>query len=245
MPAQRPTQEPLIFAWNTRDHSTWHLMAALLLLIGAMVGFFFIFRIIHPTAQHAPTTPQHVLVLDPGNPAARALIHRAQDRSFALLSDASPTPEDLRDIAPGFQPSFEGYRLKLKDAPLTPPSLRRPHLFTPGSGVLPPIPSRKENAPAAPPNSVLQAVIGAPLAKRGLSEVTLQNIALTQPERVLFRVAVGSAGQIVSALPLSSIEDVKVMKQLQAALAELRFAPSAKESLEWGEISFRWETLTP
>ena len=29
----------LIFAWGVRDHSTWHLVVALLVLMGAMAGF--------------------------------------------------------------------------------------------------------------------------------------------------------------------------------------------------------------
>ncbi len=244
MPSRQRTQEPLIFAWNTKDHSTWHLVAALLLLIGTMAGFFFVFRIVHPAAQRAPVTPQHVLALDPKDPVALVLIHRAQDRSFALLSDASPA-EDLRGILPDFRPSFEGHHLDLKTPASKAATLRRPHLFTPGSGVLPPVPPRLIEAPVRQPTAELQVVVSGTLAKRGLSTITLRNIPLTQPERVHFRVAVGAQGQVISSLPLSGIEDVKVMKQLQSVLASLRFPRSASDSIEWGEISFRWETPKP
>jgi hypothetical protein len=69
----------------------------------------------------------------------------------------------------------------------------------------------------------------------------LNDIKLTQPTRVQFRVAIGSAGQIITALPLSSVEDAEVMRQLHAAVVALRFAPSEVQRVDWGEISFRWE----
>lgn len=56
-----------------------------------------------------------------------------------------------------------------------------------------------------------------------------------------FRVAVGAAGQIITALPLGSADEADVMKQLGDAVAALRFAPSEVRRIEWGEISFRWE----
>jgi hypothetical protein len=74
------SESALIFAWGARDHSLWHLILALIVLMAAMAGFFFIFRIVHPVVQRQPVTPQHVISLDPKNPAELALIHRAQDR---------------------------------------------------------------------------------------------------------------------------------------------------------------------
>jgi hypothetical protein len=75
--------------------------------------------------------------------------------------------------------------------------------------------------------------------------VELPGIALTQPTRVQFRVAVGSAGQVLTALPLGSAEDAEVMSQLQAAVNALRFQPSEVKRIEWGEVSFRWEVAKP
>jgi hypothetical protein len=71
--------------------------------------------------------------------------------------------------------------------------------------------------------------------------VVLPDIMLTQPSRVQFRVAVGAAGEIITALPLGAVEDEAVMNQLQQAVAGLRFTPSEVRRIEWGEISFRWE----
>ena len=83
------------------------------------------------------------------------------------------------------------------------------------------------------------------LAKRGLASVELPGIALTQPTRVQFRVAVGSAGQVLTALPLGSSEEAAVMQQLQTAVNALRFEPSEVRRIEWGEVSFRWEVVKP
>ncbi len=242
MPAKSHTHEPLIFAWRARDHSLWHLIAALLLLMATMAGFFFVFRIVHPVAQRLPATPHHVISLDPNDPAALAIIHRAQDRSFALLADADPMQLPDRGML-AFHPSFENYQFKLRETPAAAPAVTRvPHLSTPGMDVLPPVP-RRDTAPppAATPISKLHAIPSEALAKRAARRIELPSIALTQPTRVQFRVAVGAAGQVITALPLCIAEDSGVMNELHAAVSALRFDPSDVRRLEWGEISFRWE----
>lgn len=230
----------LIFAWDVRDHSMWHLVGALVVLMAAMAGFFFIFRIVHPVTQRLPVTPQHVISLDPKNPAELALIHRAQDRSFALLSDSdsvTPVQSPLLD----FHPSFAGHEIKLRELDPATADIHQPRLFTAASDVLPPVPRRAVGSVAVPPVAKLHAILSPSLAKRGPANVELNSIKLTQPTRVQFRVAIGSAGQIVTALPLSSVEDAEIMQQLHAAIRTLRFTPSEVKRVEWGEISFRWE----
>jgi hypothetical protein len=244
MSAKPHPHEPLIFAWQARDHSTWHLVASLLVLMGAMAGFFFVFRIVHPVTQRLATSPQRVISLDPHDPAALALIHRAQDRSFALLNeDESAAPLESALLA--FRPSFEGYELKLRELEPADDAVKQPSLFTPGRDVLPPVPRRVMKPAAAPPAATLRAVMSSTLAKRGLASLELPGIALTQPTRVQFRVAVGSAGQVLTALPLGSAEESGVMQQLQTAVQALRFEPSEVQRIEWGEVSFRWEVVKP
>ena len=244
MSAKPHPHEPLIFAWQARDHSTWHLVAALLVLMGAMAGFFFVFRIVHPVTQRVTTSPQRVISLDPHEPAALALIHHAQDRSFALLNeDESAAPLESALLA--FRPSFEGYELKLRELEPANDAVKQPSLFTPGRDVLPPVPRRVVKPAAALPAATLRAVMSSTLAKRGLTSVELPGIALTQPTRVQFRVAVGSAGQVLTALPLGSAEESGVMQQLQTAVQALRFEPSEVQRIEWGEVSFRWEVVKP
>jgi hypothetical protein len=244
MSAKPHPHEPLIFAWQARDHSSWHLVVALVVLMGAMAGFFFVFRIVHPVTQRVTTSPQRVISLDPHEPAALALIHRAQDRSFALLNeDESAAPLESALLA--FRPSFEGYELKLRELEPANDAVKQPSLFTPGRDVLPPVPRRVVKPAAALPAATLRAVMSSTLAKRGLTSVELPGIALTQPARVQFRVAVGSAGQVLTALPLGSAEESGVMQQLQTAVQALRFEPSEVQRIEWGEVSFRWEVVKP
>lgn len=235
-----PSEPGLIFAWGVRDYSLWRLLLALLALMLAMAGFFFVFRIVHPVVQRPPVTPQHVISLNPANPAELALIHRAQDRSFALLSDEDA---DLQDQSPllSFQPSFAGYEIKLKELDAEPATIKQPRLFTAASDVLPPVPARSIAHVPVVPDARLYAVVSPVLAQRGPASVELEGIKLTQPTRVQFRVAVGSAGQIVTALPLGSVDEAEVMQQLYAAVFALRFTPSEVNRVEWGEISFRWE----
>ncbi len=238
-----PSESALIFAWDVRDYSVWHLVGSLLLLMAAMAGFFFIFRIVHPVAQRLPVTPQHVISLDPSKPAELALIHRAQDRSFALLSDAdSVAPAESPLLA--FHPSFAGHEIKLRELEPATAAIRQPRLFTAAADVLPPVPRRTVASVALPSAAKLHAILSPALAKRGPVHVELEGIKLTQPPRVQFRVAIGSAGQIVTALPLSSVEDADIMQQLHAAVLALRFTPGEAKRVEWGEISFRWEAAT-
>lgn len=240
MPAKPHTHESLIFAWGARDHSTWHLVVALVLLMGGMAGFFFIFRIVHPVAQRLPTTPQHVISLDSRDPAALALIHRAQDRSFALLSEDDATLP-LASPLLAFRPSFEGHQIELREMVPATAAMPQPRLFTAASDVLPPVPRRATGPVTAPPVATLRAIMSPSLAKRGPTSVEIPSIKITQPTRVQFRVAIGSSGQIITVLPLSSAEDPVVMQQLHAAVTALRFEPSSIQRIEWGEISFRWE----
>lgn len=246
MSAKPPTDEPLIFAWNARDHSLWHLFVALVLLMGTMAGFFVVFRIVHPVAQRLPAAPHHIISLDPSDPAALALMHRAQDRSFALLPDVDVKgPQAQAAALLAVRPSFENHQLQLREMPPASTPARVPRLFPPGTDVLPPVERRVAAAvPAAPP-ATLHAVISGPLDKRAGGSVELPGIDLTQPTRAQFRVAVGSAGQVITALPLSSTEDPGVMAQLHAAICALHFAPSEIKRIEWGEISFRWEVAKP
>lgn len=238
-----PSESALIFAWDVRDHSMWRLAGALLLLMATMAGFFFVFRIVHPVVQRAPVTPQHVISLDPNNPVELALIHRAQDRSFALLSD-SDAMHAVESPLLAFHPFYAGHELKLRELEPAVAAIRQPRLFTAAADVLPPVPRRAVDSMVTPPAAKLHAILSSALAKRGPASVELEGIKLTQPTRVQFRVAIGSAGQIVTALPLSSIEDPEIMQQLHAAVLRLRFTPAEVRRVEWGEISFRWEAAT-
>ena len=187
-----------------------------------------------------PVAPERVISRGPSSPAELALIHGAEDRSCALRSDSdSVTPVESPLLA--FHPSFAGHEIKLRELEPATASIHQPRLFTAAAEVLPPVPRRDIKSVVVPPAAKLHAIMSPPLAKRGPANVELSSIKLTQPTRVQFRVAIGSAGQIVTALPLSSVEDAEIMQQLHAAIRTLRFTHSEVKRVEWGEISFRWE----
>ena len=234
----------LTFVWKTRDHSMLHLMVAFVGLAVLMGGFFIVFRITYPTIQRASATPQRIVVLDPSDPAALALIHRAEDKSFALFPDESERA-DASSLAPSFHPSFEGARVTLRGLLPTQPVTRHPKLFTPTSSVLPPVPPRPAPPAVAVIPSVLKALPSSEFAKRAPESLEVPGIALTEPYGIQFRIAVSDQGRVLFALPLSSSEDGALMKRLQSAVTALRFAPDPKQPRTWGTLSFRWESATP
>jgi hypothetical protein len=196
-------------------------VAALLVLMGAMAGFFFIFRIVHPVAQRLPTTPQHVISLDPNDPAALALIHRAQDRSFALLSDSDSSRAVGKPLL-AFHPSFEGYEIKLRALSLSRCELRQPRLFTATSDVLPPVP-RRATEPSPRRLRHAEGRHESCAGQTGACERGICGIKLTQPTRVQFRVAVGSAGRS-SPRCRWAVRRGRGDEQLGDAVTALRFA---------------------
>ncbi|MBL9133796.1 MAG: hypothetical protein JNG86_21475 [Verrucomicrobiaceae bacterium] len=231
----------LTFAWNIRDRSTMRLIGAFVVLALLMAAFFLVFRVAYPTMQRASATPQRIVVLDPADPAARAIINRAQDKSFALFPvESRDTPANTR--LPAFEPSFRDARMHLVPMLPTPAVTRQPQLFTPATSVLPAVPPRATLPPQAPPAAVLRAVPGADLAKRAPADLTLSDIPLADPHSVQFRAAIGAAGEVLVALPLGSIDDPALMQRLHAAITALRFKPDPKTPRQWGTLSFRWES---
>lgn len=233
----------LTFAWKIRDRSMLHLAAAFILLAGLMTVFFLVFRITYPSMQRASATPRHIMVLDPADPAARIIIHRAQDKSFALF----PTEDGLLSSSPpfpAFQPSFNGAKMRLLPMPEAPVAARMPRIFTPATPVLPAVPPRATLPSGQPPAVMLRAIPGAEIAKRAQGQMSLPALPVADPHSIQFRVAIGAAGQVLVALPLHPVDDPALMRQLQAAVAALRFTADPKTARQWGTLGFRWESAS-
>lgn len=230
----------LTFQWKVRDRSTLHVTLAFFGLVLVMVAFFLIFRISYPALQRASATPQRILVLDPTDPAALAIIHRAEDKSFGLFP-AESRGAATDGIATSFTPSFAGATLSLREMAAAPATPRYPRLFTPTTSVLPIVPPRATLPPSDPPRSILHAVPGTEIARRAPASTELPDIALDDPQGVQFRVSIGSAGQVIVALPLTAVDDAALMKSLHDAICRLHFTPDPKKPQEWGTLSFRWE----
>jgi hypothetical protein len=126
----------LSFAWKIRERTTIYVTLLTLLLAALMGLFFVVFRITYPSVQTADAVPQRVLVLDPSDPEALALIHRAQDKSFGLVP-AEPVDLTAKAHFPSFTPSYGGFELKLRT--MVPPAAtpRQPKVFSASTPVLP------------------------------------------------------------------------------------------------------------
>jgi hypothetical protein len=246
MKKQRSQDSRLIFDWRRRERrGTWLLACFLVTLLG-LASLFLIFRIVTPEAPKLTSRPQQMIVLNPDVPAERALIHHAQDRSFTLVPSDTlgehSLPKEVR--LPAFKATISTFEMKLKSAGSRLTSAERPSLMQQDFlDVLPPPPKPESmNKPAPLPRVILRAQLDGSSTRPLLAGRDLPEIPLTDPARPRFRIAVGSLGQVVMAMPVASSDDPAVMVKLHAAMTQLRFQPQPQQKdLEWLDVSFGWE----
>jgi hypothetical protein len=239
-------ESALLFDWGRREHRGPWLMAYFLLTLLGLASLFVLFRIVTPEAPKLTTRPQQMIVLNPGVPAERALIHRAQDRSFTLVPSDTLGGQSIPSEArlPAFKSAISSFGMKLRSAGSVLTASDRPSLMEQDFlDALPPPtelePVKKSTTPAA---FVLRARLAGEPPRALLSGRDLKDIPLLDPARPRFRVAIGSLGQVVLAVPVASSEDPAVMVKLHAAMTQLRFQPQpAQKDLEWADVSFAWE----
>ncbi len=241
MKRSRNSDSGLLFDWQREERTGLWLIAALFLTAAGFVLLFILFRIVTPEASKLTSRPQQMLVLNPTVDADRALINRAIDRSFTLLPTDSPTLREIPNEAKtaNFEPPVSKFELKLKAPQLRTRNRESPLLFAGDIDVLPPLPSLIVNAPKKEIITKLQPVIHSASSLRLVAAPSLNNIALTDPARPQFHLAVGPMGQVIMALPTSSSEDPAIMVKLHTAMTQMRFEPTGKE-LEWAEVTFAW-----
>jgi len=239
-------ESALIFDWGRHEHRGPWLMAYFIITLLGLASLFLIFRIVTPEAPKLTTRPQQMIVLNPDVPAERALIHRAQDRSFTLVPSDTLGGQTIPSEArlPAFKSAISSFEMRLKSAGSKLTTNERPSLMEQDFfDVLPP-PSEME--PAKKSVSSVTSVLRVRLADKSsrdlLSGRNLKDIPLVDPARPRFRVAIGSLGQVVMAVPVASSEDPSVMVKLHAAMTQLRFQPAPEQKdLEWADVSFAWE----
>lgn len=231
----------LTFVWKIRDHSLLRLIGLTLLLMLFLGAFFVVFRITYPAVQQADAVPQRVLILDPSDPESLAIIHRAQDKSFGLVP-AEPVDGAGKRYFPSFTPSFAGAELRLRRMVAAPEVTRHPRIFTPLTSVLPAVPRRATLPQQSLPQAVLQAVPSPEVARRAPSVLSMPGVELTDPENARFSIAIAASGQVVQALPLFTSEVPAVTSRLLVGLRSLKFQPDLQKPLQWGTVSFRWQT---
>ncbi|GAA5149333.1 hypothetical protein GCM10023213_46870 [Prosthecobacter algae] len=240
-------ERALIFDWDSHDGSIVRMGLALLVTLAALVGMFIVFRVVTPESRPVDVRPQRVLLLNPNEPAERALIHQAMDRSFGLLPSETSITGPLKSLRmPSYSPSYAKHELRLKPVPsgLAASSQVRP--FALDMDVLPPLPAAQPRTADAPPAapSVLRAVPEGPVAARAPARLDIPGVPLADITRPRFQIAIGRLGQVIVALPLSASDDVEINQKLHHAITQMRFAPADKE-MEWGQVSFRWEVKAP
>jgi len=246
MKKARSPESALIFDWHRREARAPWLLAFFLITLGSIGSLFLLFRIVTPDAPRITTRPQQMIVLNPDVPAERALIHRAQDRSFTLIPSDSPLSENLPAAVklPEFQAGIRSFELRLKSAGSQITASEHISLLEQDFlDSLPPLAARAATpAPKPAPASVLKARVEDKAARPLLSGSDLPGIALVDPARPRFRVAIGALGQVVMAMPVSVAEDPAIMVKLHSAMTQLRFQPAPeKKDIEWAEVSFAWE----
>lgn len=241
----RSPESALIFDWHRQEARGPWLLAFFLITAGGIGSLFILFRITTPEVPRMTSRPQQMIVLNPEVPAERALIHRAQDRSFTLVPSDTPMSQTMPAAArlPEFQPSFRAFEMKLKSAGSQITASEHTSLLEQDFlDALPPLPALPRQDPKALPASVLRARVDDKGGRPLLSGSELSGIPLIDPARPRFRVAIGTLGQVMMAMPVSSSEDPDVMVRLHAAMTQLRFKPAPeKKDIEWAEVSFAWE----
>lgn len=232
----------LTFAWNIRDRALLRLTGWFLLLMVMLSVVFIIFRITYPAMVRADATSQRIIVLDPADPAALAIIHRAQDKSFGLM------PSEADDAAseagfPSFSPSFSGVELELRPAPSIDKEQdsTRPVFHADARNLLPTVPRRATLPPQTPPRSVLRLLLSADVAKRSPKSLQLDHIELADPAALLIRVLIDETGRVLQVLPLCGNESPATLAALQTQLSAIHFAPAVKSPRTYATLGFRWE----
>ncbi len=240
----RPASESqLIFDWRRHDVSSVWLGGFLLLTLLGLASLFILFRIVTPETPTLVARPQQMILLNPEVPAERALIHRAMDRSFALLpSESMAVSEVPAVLLPSFRPGTRGFQASLRGEDATHPSpVAAPLGVMRVEDVLPPVPRATVPAPVAPrPAAQLRMQVqGRPVLQSG----DLSGILLLDPERVRFRVGLDARGRPLLVLPLSSSEDPQIHARLHDALLVSRFQPAGQGAaeLDWAEVTFEWQ----
>lgn len=236
----------LLFDWQGRDSSLLRMGLALAVTLAAFVGMFIVFRVVTPDSRPAEVRPQRVIMLDAAVPAERALIHKAMDQSFGMLSSEATVTLPVKNLErPRFRPSFTDHELRLKPMPPGLAATPRPLPLTLDLDVLPEV-ARQPLAPGgraqpAPPH-VLRAVVEGELATRLPRSLEISGVPLADATRPRFQVAVGPLGQVLMALPLLGSDDASIQQKLHHAVLQLKFAPAAAE-IQWGQVSFQWEEV--
>jgi hypothetical protein len=259
--AAAPESLQLTFDWSRPRRGMLRLAGFILASLAAHAIFFYLFKVVTPTARRKYPPEENLLWLSSGNAQAQNVLRSLEDRSPAvtLLGSASAVGEDaemLRRMAPNYTPSFASYRPALKEVPL--PGASQPNfsaVLGEAGGILPPLAKAAQGqsatpavpAPPAPaPLSQTDRIhfnLSAVLAARGLEKPPVWPQGLASAEDTdfacTFQVAIDPSGAVRYCLAETGTPPA----ELQRAVAALRFRPRIaprQSALEWGAVEVFW-----
>jgi hypothetical protein len=246
---------PLIFSWQERDRAFWRLMGWALFTLGTIAVVFVLFQVVYPQPRQRITYPEEILILSTEHTATRALVSRIQDRDHLLIPPEPQADARTREAMPAFQPSFQGFSMKLRGLQQTATTTQTPRLFSADDLPLPPLvlpalAAGEAATMAKPVKQVLRLRVHGAAAKRTLLTPTvLEGVKLDEPYNVRYHLGIAPEGHVLYALPLSgpagTLEGVPVMRQLQQAVSSMRFAAAPDSKPQNAEVSFDWESAAP
>lgn len=262
LPPEPETGQTLIFHWPKPLEQGRRLIFWIFVVILGLAAFFYVFQVVYPQSQRRTPVPHQVILLDPANPAARAILHKVQDRDFLVLPGEEAIPSRLRleDTAPVFHPSYEDHRLELQELPHKQFTVPPARLLKVDEPMLPPLdlselkPGNKPPAgssPAVQPRLHLKLDDGL-VRRKVVHPPDFSGLEPANPGGHKVQLAVDANGQVWFALPLRETENLEISRQLAARLLLMRFEPldsagaesGAKTSTDphWGTATFEWRT---
>lgn len=257
MPVETNKETPLIFHWPRPLEQGKRLIFWIGVVALGLAGFFYVFQVVYPQSQRSTPIPHQVLLLDPSDPVARAILNKVQDRDFLVLPGDDPAADAARleERAPVFHPSYEGHQLSLQDLPHKPFTVPPARLLKVDEPVLPPLDLgelKRPEEPLAPASTdsaprLVMKLTGALAKRKMIHPPDFTGLAPADPGAHRIQLGVDAHGRVWFALPLRESENLAVSAGLTERVSQARFEPApgeegAADAPTWGLATFAWET---
>jgi hypothetical protein len=241
------TDQPLesTFEWREpRMRQRLRLLCFFLVAVVIHAGCFYVFQVVYPSSTRGIPVPMRLMVLSPNDPAAQDVLQEVEDRvvGYGLSPGDRAVTVSLEN---NYQPSFAGYRPKLRDLPQG--SITRMPL--PGAfdgDVLPPATStaggeRRESVPGPHEPTEPLVVFGGALSDRIVTLLPKLGKLFAKNHGTLatFTVGVNRAGVVEYCLPEEEFR-ADDLDALQSALIQFRFEPRSEGGIVWGTAIVEW-----
>lgn len=219
-----------VFAW-ANDHRVWmHLSAFLLFSVIIHGAGFYLFKVVYPAPVRVEPEPDAIQVMEPGDPAARAVLQRLGDRAIYLLPPSTQAEVRLRleSIQVHFTPAFQ----KSEPAALPPPCLEK------GPGPVTPLPL-EAGVPGRSSGRVF-VKIDPGLAGRPLAPWSVLHDYLGLAESIptaRFTLEIAPGGEVTVTGVEGELGDGERAELAGAVESTLRFVPAEGKAAGWIELA--------